>query len=95
MGHVLFEHNQIPVKQILAAEEHLSYQVASLLFQWSRAAEISADRIGLLCSGSLASAANAFFKTSSGLCLDREEEIIRSLRSQYDELAPLSTAMIR
>ncbi|MBC6422896.1 MAG: hypothetical protein GDA43_23550 [Hormoscilla sp. SP5CHS1] len=33
------------------------------------------------------SAANAFFKTSSGLCLDREEEIIRSLRSQYDELA--------
>ncbi|MBO1350745.1 MAG: M48 family metalloprotease [Hormoscilla sp. GUM202] len=90
LGHVLFGHNQIPVKQILAESERLSYQVASLLFQWSRAAEISADRIGLLCSGSLASAANAFFKTSSGLCLDREEEIIRSLRSQYDEIASLS-----
>jgi len=94
LGHVLFGHNQIPVQQILANSERLSYQVASLLFQWSRAAEISADRIGLLCSGSLASAANAFFKTSSGLCLDREEEIIRSLRSQYDEIARLSTAMI-
>ena len=94
LGHVLFEHNQIPVKKILAAGERLSYQLASLLFQWSRAAEISADRIGLLCSGSLASAANAFFKTSSGLCLDREEEIIRSLRSQYDEIARLSSAMV-
>ncbi|MGK7904786.1 MAG: M48 family metallopeptidase [Hormoscilla sp.] len=94
LGHVLFAHNQIPVQQILAASERLSYQVTSLLFQWSRAAEISADRIGLLCSGSLASAANAFFKTSSGLCLDREEEIIHSLRSQYDEIARLSTAIV-
>lgn len=94
LGHVLFAHNQIPVRQILAESERLSYQVASLLFQWSRAAEISADRIGLLCSGSLGSTANALFKTSSGLCLDREQEIIRSLRSQYDEIASLSTAMV-
>jgi len=95
LGHVLFEHNQIPVKQILAAGEQLSYQVASLLFQWSRAAEISADRIGLLCSGSLGSTANALFKTCSGLCLkNKEEEIIRSLGSQYDEIARLSTAMV-
>ena len=92
LGHVLFEHNKIPVNFILAESDRytLSYELANLLFQWSRATEISADRIGLLCSGSLASAARAFFKTSSGLLLDREEEIIRSLRHQYDEIATLS-----
>ena len=94
LGHVLFEHNKIPVQGILAESDRtsISYELASLLFQWSRATEISADRIGLLCSGSLSSAANAFFKTSSGLLLDREEEIIRSLRSQYDEIAKLSNS---
>ena len=92
LGHVVFEHQQIPVGQILAECQQIPFQLASLLFQWSRTAEISADRIGLLCSGSLMSAANAFFKTSSGLLLDRESEIIRSLRAQYDELAKLSTA---
>jgi len=90
LGHVLFEHNKIPVRLILSDCEHISYELASLLFQWSRTTEISADRIGLLCSGNLMSAANTFFKTSSGLSLEREDEIIRSLRTQYDELVKLS-----
>ncbi|HXG68144.1 MAG TPA: M48 family metallopeptidase [Blastocatellia bacterium] len=90
LGHVLFEHNKIPVGHILQNCEGLSYELAHRLFQWSRAAEISADRIGLLCGGSLSSAANAFFKLSSGLSLQNEEEIIRSLRMQFDEIKKLS-----
>lgn len=90
LGHVLFDHNKIPVRLILSDNEQISYELASLLFQWSRTSEISADRIGLLCSGNLMSAANTFFKTASGLSLEREDEIIRSLRTQYEELAELS-----
>jgi Zn-dependent protease with chaperone function/tellurite resistance protein len=90
LGHVLFEHNKIPVGQILAHGSGIPYELAQSLFQWSRTAEISADRIGLLCSGSLSSAANAFFKLSSGLSLEQEEEIIRSLRAQFDEIKTLS-----
>ena len=90
LGHVIFEHNKIPVNLILDKYTGISYEIASLLFQWSKAAEISADRIGLLCSGSLASGANVFFKVSSGLLLDREDEIISSLRSQFEEIKALS-----
>lgn len=92
LGHVLFEHNKIPVGHVLQSCEGISYELAHRLFQWSRAAEISADRIGMLCGGSLSSAANAFFKLSSGLALQNEEEIIRSLRSQFDEIKKLSGA---
>ena len=97
LGHVLFEHNRIPVQWILSEHEQrshaqISYQLANLLFQWARTAEISADRIGLLCSGNLMSAANTFFKISSGLSLAREDEIVRALRTQYDELTKLAAA---
>ncbi|ELR98535.1 M48 family metallopeptidase [Gloeocapsa sp. PCC 73106] len=90
LGHVLFEHNQIPVQLILSEEQQINYDLARILLQWSRSAEISADRIGLLCSGSLTSAANVFFKTSSGLSVDKENEIINALRNQYEEIAKLA-----
>lgn len=90
LGHVLFGHNTISVKGILAEHKSISYELAYLLFQWSRASEITADRIGILCGGSLSSAATALFKLSSGLSLDREAEIIRSLRFQFDEIKALS-----
>lgn len=92
LGHVLFEHNQIPVQLILSESQEINYDFARVLLQWSRSAEISADRIGLLCSGSLTSAANAFFKTSSGLFLDKENEIINSLHHQYDEIIKLASS---
>ena len=90
LGHVLFEHNRVCVKTILSDHTSISYELAYLLFQWSRAAEITADRVGLLCGGNLSSAANALFKLSSGLCLDKEAQIIESLRSQFDEIKALS-----
>lgn len=90
LGHVLFEHHQIPVQYILRDPQGISYKIAKKILQWSRAAEISADRIGLLCSGSLSSAANVFFKISSGLSGQAEDKIINSLRDQYDEIAAIS-----
>jgi hypothetical protein len=56
------------------------------MLAWSRAAEVSADRIGLVCCGTLSGATSALFKTSSGIPGIDQTRILASLRSQYDEL---------
>ncbi len=68
IGHVLFEHHTYSAKAILAeGEGRLSPLHAMKLFAWGRAAEISCDRIGLLCCKSFTAAGSAFFKLSSGV----------------------------
>ena len=42
-------------------------RAAMRVMAWSRACEISADRVGLICCGSLQVAANALFRCASGL----------------------------
>ncbi len=86
LGHVLFRHNAIPVREILAGTEGLPAEAARLLLSWSRAAEISADRIGLLCCGALSAAAGALFKTASGLPGIDTSRVLSSFRRQYDAL---------
>ncbi len=86
LGHVVFEHSRLPVHDILSKNEKLSPRTANLLFRWSRAAEVSADRIGLMCCGQLTPAVSALFKTSSGLAGIDVDRVLRSFRSQYEEL---------
>lgn len=86
LGHVLFEHSSLPVQEMLADSDNLQAEEALLLLRWSRASEISADRIGLLCAGSLTTAVTALFKTTSGLKGIDSDAILRSFRKQYDEL---------
>ena len=90
LGHVMFEHMQIPVRVILASDTGVTYTLAQDLFQWSRASEISADRVGLLCSGDLSSAASGFFKLSSGLSVDRIDAVIQSFQQQFDAIQKLA-----
>jgi tellurite resistance protein len=92
LGHVMFEHMQIPVRVILGAETGVTYTLAQDLFQWSRASEISADRVGLLCSGDLSSAASGFFKLSSGLSVDRIDAVIQSFQQQFDAIQKLASS---
>ena len=94
LGHVLFEHNHIP-RSILFTKEApaLSKTLVKRLFQWSYAAEISADRIGFLTCGSLSSAANAFFKTASGIQLDDDNRVVQSLRAQFSEIERLTAQL--
>ena len=88
LGHVLFEHNRIAANHLLAEGrfERLSPQMGRDLVTWSRAAEISADRLGMLACGDLSSAANAFFKIASGIHLPDSAVVVRSLRNQFDEI---------
>jgi len=86
LGHVLYEHSRLPVTEMLADSDDLQAEEAVLLLRWSRASEISADRIGLLCAGHLTVAVTALFKTMSGLKGMESDAILRSFRKQYDEL---------
>lgn len=86
LGHVLYKHSDISLNGLLNAHMDMPIEDARLLFRWSRSAEISADRVGLLCSGSLDGAIGALFKLSSGMMGVPLERIMESLQLQYDEL---------
>jgi tellurite resistance protein len=86
LGHVVFGHSRVPVREILGRDEGVPAALASLLFRWSRAAEVSADRVGLLCCGKLQDAVSALFLTASGILGVDEDRVLRSLRSQYEQL---------
>ncbi len=86
LGHVVFGHSKFSVREILSNPDGVQASLASLLFRWSRAAEVSADRVGLLCCGRLQDAVSALFLTASGIQGIDEDRVLRSLRSQYHEL---------
>lgn len=67
LGHHLFGHHRLPVQALLGGEAAIGGALALSLFAWSRYAEISADRAGLLCCGELRGAASTLFKLASGL----------------------------
>lgn len=68
IGHLLFDHVELG-PWLLEGEGALTLAPihAMQLFAWMRYAELSADRVGLVCSGDFAPAARAFFKLTSGL----------------------------
>ncbi|MBF0345379.1 MAG: M48 family metalloprotease [Nitrospirae bacterium] len=92
LGHIIFNHNVIPVSFFFSQGADLPYELMYMISSWSKACEISADRLGLLCCGNLSSAASAFFKLVSGLCLENEEAVISCLSEQYDEIKAISEA---
>jgi hypothetical protein len=68
LGHALYGHIDIAANHLMAHGD-LDLERAKLVRSFQRAAEVSADRAGLVCCGSLEVAANAMFKTLSGLNL--------------------------
>ncbi|QTA80539.1 Peptidase, M48 family [Desulfonema limicola] len=86
LGHVIFKHYLFPVRDIIAQVKNHDPEAASLLFRWSRASEISADRVGMLCCSQLGAAATALFRTSSGLSNIDVNKVLQSFRCQYLDL---------
>jgi len=66
MGHASFGHLEVVPEMLLEVAE-LDLRRCQMVRAWQRAAEVSADRAGLVCCGSLQVAATALFKTVSGL----------------------------
>jgi hypothetical protein len=70
LGHLAFEHFALPLPATAVAREESGRLVphAALLglYLWNRAAEVSADRAGLLCAKELEASASALLKLASG-----------------------------
>lgn len=66
IGHALLDHFSLS-PEVLAADDRLSPAQLARYYAWMRYAELSADRVGLLCSGDADAAVRAFFKLTSGL----------------------------
>jgi hypothetical protein len=86
VGHVVYEHFNIPVRYVLENEHNLAPRDAIRLLSWRRKAEVSADRVGLVCCGSLDVAASAFFKSLSGLSIPRLKVNPLQFAAQFDHL---------
>jgi uncharacterized tellurite resistance protein B-like protein len=87
IGHYLFEHTRFPVDYIL--QNHggrLSPLHAMKLYAWIRNAEITADRVGMICCGDFAVAAHTFFKLSSGITSPLFQFDLKDYLAQLDDL---------
>jgi uncharacterized tellurite resistance protein B-like protein len=96
IGHALFDHFGIPMPVTATIEDIggtlVSRAVQLRLFVWCRAAEVSADRAGLLCAADPEVAANAFFKLSSGLSRPGIKADLEAFASQVEALASAPSA---
>lgn len=90
LGHHLFAHHRLPVR-MLAGEDGVPGPVAMEVFAWSRFAEVSADRAGLVCAGGLEPVARALFKLASGLkgglVTMRADDLLAQVGDIREELA--------
>ncbi|WP_437752272.1 M48 family metallopeptidase [Sorangium sp. So ce1389] len=66
LGHAVYGHLDVAANHLIESG-NLDLERAQLVRSFQRAAEVSADRAGLVCCGSLEVAATAMFKTLSGL----------------------------
>jgi uncharacterized tellurite resistance protein B-like protein len=87
IGHACFGHLEMPVNELLSQRGQLTAREAMQVLAWQRAAEISADRAGLLCCGSLDVAANALFKSLTGLAMNGMSVDPRQFAEQWHDLA--------
>jgi hypothetical protein len=92
LGHVLFGHVTLGAGPLLKSGR-LSVRQAMRVRAWERAAEISADRIGLHVCGLLQNAVAAFFKLQAGVSLDEHSFDLDEFSGQWDELAAELTAL--
>lgn len=91
LGHATFDHFGIPMPHTAMVEDLagtlVSRPISLQLFIWCRAAELSADRIGLVCAQDPVAAASGFFKLASGLSSPRVKTDLEAYSKQVDSLA--------
>jgi Zn-dependent protease with chaperone function/uncharacterized tellurite resistance protein B-like protein len=91
LGHAAFDHFGIPMPITATIEDSggtlVSRATQLRLFVWCRAAEVSADRAGLVCAGDPAAGALAFFKMASGLSRPVITADLDAFASQLEAMA--------
>ena len=96
LGHLTFEHFSIPMPATAIVEDAAGVIVprntALKLYLWCRAAEVSADRAGLLCGQDPEAAASGFFKLASGLASGFVKPDLEAYARQVDSLISAPSA---
>lgn len=98
LGHAVYDHFAIPMPSTAALQDvggkFVSRPVSLKLYLWCRAAEVSADRAGVVCAGAVEPAAHALLKIASGLSTDIIKPDLAAFASQIDALhaAPAACA---
>ena len=98
LGHAVFDHFAIPMPATATLQDvggkFVSRPVSLKLYLWCRAAEISADRAGVVCAGAVDPAAHALLKIASGLGTNVIHPDLEAFTAQIDALhaAPAACA---
>ncbi len=96
LGHAAFDHFSIPMPVIAKIEDmgvqYVSHKTSLDLYVWCRAAELSADRVGMVCAQDPVAAASGFFKCASGLSSDRVHADLEMYSRQVESLASAPSA---
>lgn len=88
LGHAAYGHLDVPIRPVLETMgRDVRQKQAMQMLHWHRCAELSADRAGLVCCGSLESAARTMFKVLSGLSMERLNADPNELAGQWADLA--------
>lgn len=99
LGHAVYNHLGIPMPWTATIEDLagpiVSRETSLKLYLWCRAAELTADRVGLVCSRDPAAAASSFFKLASGVASDRIRPDLEAFAAQVDSLASAPEARAR
>jgi len=88
-GHFLCKHSKIPT-QIITGHDDVEDSFKMDVLKWSRCAEISADRYGVLCCGKLEPSLTALFKVAFGMKPASLNALRSSMRDQYNVLRSLA-----
>lgn len=86
LGHVIFDHHALRPLLLFQEDERLAPIDAMRLYAWMRYAELTADRVGLLCCDDFDTAISAEFKMVSGLSDPRFLGNVRDATKQYTSL---------
>jgi tellurite resistance protein len=89
-GHVVYQHSRLPARAILAQRGGCDPQRALRLMAWARRAEISADRVGLLCCRDLGVATKALIRLSCGLGDEQVDFDLAAFTSQMSDIEEIS-----
>jgi len=101
LGHATLDHYSLPMPLTASFEEmgmpFVTRPTALRLYSWCRSAELSADRIGLICAQDADAAASGFFKLASGMSSPRVKPDLEVFAKQIESLhsAPEAREKVR
>jgi len=92
LGHAVYHHMTLPVSRMLAEGDKLPPDKVLSMLSWLRRAEVSADRVGLLCCQDIHVAGMALIKMSCGLTAPHIQFHLEDYVSQMADIQSLSAS---